>query len=99
MGDQDDPQRPNLRALPPQPGSRDSDPQVKLTVHRNSVTLLTFRGLEEPDLFQAAATWLAEHPEVTLLSVNWLADYMTTHDLDPPDGPLHRLDLTVDLNN
>lgn len=85
MGDRDDPQRPSLCALPSQPGSRDSEPQVKLTIHRNNVTLLTFRRLEELGLFQAAVTWLA--------------DYMTPNDLDPPEGPLHRLDLTVDLTD
>lgn len=42
---------------------------------------------------------MAEHLDAVLIGLNWIGDFLSPHDIDPPGPPLHRLDLTVDLSN
>ncbi len=42
---------------------------------------------------------MAEHLDAVLIGMNWIGDYLSPHDIDPPGPPRHRLDLTVDLSN
>lgn len=61
--------------------------------------VITFTGSEESDLLHAAGSWMAEHLDAVLIGLNWIGDFLSPHDIDPPVPPRHRLDLTVDLSN
>ncbi|MFC0602285.1 hypothetical protein [Streptomyces palmae] len=65
----------------------------------DAIHVITFTGSEESDLLHAAGAWMAEHLDAVLLGMNWVADYLSPHDIDVPGPPRHRLDITVDLSN
>ncbi|MFI8944078.1 hypothetical protein [Streptomyces syringium] len=72
---------------------------VDVRPREDNVQIITFTGSEESDLLHAAGSWMAEHLDALLISMNWIGDFLSPHDIDVPGPPRHRLDLTVDLSN
>ncbi|WP_351230113.1 hypothetical protein [Streptomyces sp. NPDC002133] len=72
---------------------------VEVHSREDNVQVVTFTGSEEADLIHAAGSWMGKHLDAVLLGMNWIGDYLSPHDIDPPGPPRHRLDLTVDLSN
>ncbi|WP_405747241.1 hypothetical protein OG422_29235 [Streptomyces sp. NBC_01525] len=41
---------------------------------------------------------MGEHgDDAVLIGLNWLGDFLSPHDIDPPGPARHRLDLTIDF--
>jgi hypothetical protein len=72
---------------------------VEVSPRENNVQVVTFTDSEESDLLHAVGSWMAEHLDAVLIGMNWVGDFLSPHDIDPPGPPRHRLDLTIDLSN
>ncbi|MFD8966463.1 hypothetical protein ACFV0C_15925 [Streptomyces sp. NPDC059568] len=59
---------------------------VEAKTRENNVQVITFTGSEESDLLHAADSWMAEHLDAVLIGLNWIGDFLSPHDIDPP-GP------------
>ncbi|MFF5131004.1 hypothetical protein ACFY41_29285 [Streptomyces syringium] len=72
---------------------------VESRPYQGNIQVITFTGSEESDLLHAAGSWMADHLDALLVSINWVGDFLSPHDIDVPGPPRHRLDITVDLSN
>lgn len=55
---------------------------VESRPYQGNIQVITFTGSEESDLLHAAGSWMADHLDALLTSINWVGDFLSPHGID-----------------